>query len=79
MNFPKSIFKYFQNASLKKKIIIVIVVVILIFVISKFILPQNKQSQISTDTVKKTTIVDTVSESGNIQANQVNIIRVPTG
>jgi HlyD family secretion protein len=68
-----SILKWFQTASLKKKIVAVVVAGILLFVVSRSLLSGNKQSQVTTETVKKTTIIDTVVENGNIQANQVNI------
>ena len=75
----KSFFKWFQNASLKKKLIIVVVAGILLFLISGPLLGGNKQSQVSTDTVKKAAIVDTVSESGNIQSNQLTVYSVSNG
>jgi multidrug efflux pump subunit AcrA (membrane-fusion protein) len=75
----KSYFKWFQSASLKKKIIVIVVVGILLFLISGPLLGGNKQSQIATDTVKKATIVDTVSESGNVQSNQLTVYSVSDG
>jgi RND family efflux transporter MFP subunit len=69
----KGSLKWFQTASLKKKIIVIVVVGVLLFLISGPLLGSKNQSQVSTDTVKKATIIDTVSESGNIQTNQVNI------
>lgn len=75
----KSFLKWFQNASLKKKLIVVIVAGILLFLISGPLLGGNTQSQVSTDTVKKATIIDTVSESGNIQSNQLTVYSVSNG
>lgn len=75
----KSFFKWFQNASLKKKLIVVVVAGILLFLISGTLPGSNKQSQVSTDTVKKATIIDTVSESGNIQSNQLTVYSVSNG
>jgi HlyD family secretion protein len=79
MNILKGIFKWFQHASLKKKLVIVVVAGILIFLISGPLLGGNKESQVSTDTVKKATIIDTVSESGNIQSNQLTVYSVSSG
>lgn len=86
MNILKSIpkrfmsfFKWFQNASLKKKLIIVVVAGILLVAVSGPLLGGNNQSQISTDTVKRATITDTVSESGNIQSNQLTVYSVSDG
>lgn len=73
------LFHWFQKASLKKKIITVLAVGILLFLISGPLLGGNKQSQITTDTVKKATIIDTVSESGNIQSNQLTVYSVSDG
>ena len=78
----KGFLKWFQSASLKKKLIVVIVVIvvgILLFLVSGSLLGGNKQSQVTTDTVKKVTIIDTVSESGNIQSNQLTVYSVSSG
>lgn len=75
----KGFLKWFQNASLKKKLLVVVVVSILLFLISGPLLGGNKQSQVSTDVVKKATIIDTVSESGNIQSNQLTVYSVSNG
>jgi multidrug efflux pump subunit AcrA (membrane-fusion protein) len=75
----RSFLKWFQNASLKKKLIVVVAAGILLFLISGPLLGGNKQSQITTDTVKRATIIDTVSESGNIQSNQLTVYSVSDG
>jgi len=73
------LFRSFQHASLLKKIIVVVVVGILLFFVSGSLFGSNTQSQITTDTVKKATIVDTVGESGNIQSNQLTVYSVSNG
>ncbi len=75
----KNIFGWFQSFSLKKKIIVVVVAGVLIFLISGPLLAGNKQQQVTTYTVKKATIVDTVSESGNVQSNQLTVYSVSNG
>jgi HlyD family secretion protein len=79
MNILKGVFSRFHNASLIKKISIILVVGVLIFLLSKQLLGGNTKSQISTDTVKVATIVDTVSESGNIQSNQLTVYSISSG
>ena len=75
----KGFLKWFQNASLKKKLLVVVVAGILLFLISGPLLGGNKQSQVTTVAVKKATIIDTVSESGNIQSNQLTVYSVSNG
>ncbi len=86
MNILKNIQKriggllhWFQNASLKKKIITVLIVGVVLFLIAGPLFGGQQQEQVTTDTVKKETIVDTVSESGNIQSNQLTVYSVSNG
>lgn len=75
----KSLFKSFQNSSLKKKLVVVVVAGVLLVLISEPLLGGTNKSQISTGIVKKATITDTVSESGNIQSNQLTVYSVSDG
>lgn len=75
----KDLFGYLKSLSLKKKIIFTIIAVVLLFIVSRVLGGKNNNTQIVTDTVKKTTIIDTVSESGNIQSNQLTVYSVSSG
>ncbi len=86
MNILKNIQKriggllhWFQNASLKKKIITVLIVGVVLFLIAGPLFGGQQQEQVTTDTVKKETIVDAVSESGNLQSNQYTVYSVSSG
>lgn len=72
-------FRWFRNTSLKKKILTVVGVGVILFLIYRSFFGSNQEEQVTTDTVKRTTIVETVSESGNIQSNQVNIYSSTNG
>ncbi len=74
-----SLFHWFQKASLKKKLLVIAVVGVALFLLVGPLFGGNQQQQITTDTVKKATIVDTVSESGNIQSNQLTVYSVTNG
>lgn len=72
------LFQWFQNASLKRKLLVVTVAAIVLFVIFRST-SGGSQQQIQTDTVKRGTITETVSESGNIQSNQVTVYSTSNG
>ncbi|HUD20314.1 MAG TPA: efflux RND transporter periplasmic adaptor subunit [Patescibacteria group bacterium] len=71
--------KWFQNASLKKKILTVIAAGAVVLLVSVPLLSGKQQGQVTTDTVKRATVVDTVSESGNVQSNQLTVYSVSSG
>lgn len=74
----KGIFIWFQNVSLLKKLIIVAIIGAALFFVYKST-SGGTQQQVETATVKKATIIDTVSESGNIQSNQLTVYSVSNG
>lgn len=71
--------KWFQNASLKKKILTVVAVGVIVLLVSVPLLSGKQQGQVTTGTVKRATVVDTVSESGNVQSNQLTVYSVSSG
>lgn len=75
----KSIFNWLKSLSLIQKAILVVVLVVLLYFIAQSLFGQSTQDSITTDTVKKATIIDTVSESGNIQSNQLTVYSVSSG
>lgn len=78
MSTLTNLYRKFQNAPLKKKLLIVAVLGVLLFIFSRSTSGQN-QEQIQLDTVKRGTIVETVSESGNVQSNQVAVYSTANG
>lgn len=78
LNKLTNLYHWFQNASLKKKLLVVTVTTVVLFVIFRSVAGGN-QEQLQTDTVKNSTIVETVSESGNIESNQVAVYSTSNG
>jgi RND family efflux transporter MFP subunit len=79
MNIFKSIwnkftgfFRWFAQASWKKKLLVIVIACVVLFLASRLFGGGQKQ-QVATAKVTRATIIDTVSESGNIQTNQVDI------
>lgn len=75
----KSAFKWLKSLSLLKKVVLIVVLGTLLFFIARSLLNKSSQQTVTTDTVKRATIVDTVSESGNIQSNQLTVYSVSSG
>lgn len=75
----KSAFKWLKSLSLLKKVVLIVVLGTLLFFIARSLLSKSSQQTVTTDTVKRATIVDTVSESGNIQSNQLTVYSVSSG
>jgi HlyD family secretion protein len=80
MNILKSIlnkfrgfFYWFRQASWIKKLLVIVIVGVVLFFASRLLFGSSNKQQITTAKVTKATIIDTVSESGNIQTNQVDI------
>jgi len=82
MNIAKNLFKkpfiWFRHTSWKKRIIAIVVICIIAFFITTPL--RTKGSSYTTDTVKRETITDIVSESGNVATSaEVDISSVSTG
>lgn len=73
-----NLFRWFGEASLKKKLLVVTVLGVLLFIFFRSTSGQNQQ-QIQIESVKKGTITETVSESGNVASNQVAVYSTSNG
>lgn len=66
-------FHWFRQASWKKKLLVILIIGAVLFIASRLLAGGGQKQQVATTKVTRATIIDTVSESGNIQTNQVNI------
>jgi len=79
MNKIKNVFKWLKSLSLVKKIILIVVLGIVLFFIVRTLFGKSNQQTITTAKVERATVTDAVSESGNIQSNQLTVYSVSSG
>lgn len=71
-------FKVFASLSLKKKIVVVILLIVLIFIILRITSGSSNKNNYATAKAAKSTIVETVSETGSIATSGSTSIYSPT-